>query len=39
MDVPELSGVTPIVRHFIQEDVGPDLAARIVDWIRSTPQG
>lgn len=24
--------------HFIQEDEGPDLAARIVDWIAATPQ-
>jgi len=29
----------PGAGHFIQEDVGADLAARIVDWIAATPGG
>lgn len=28
----------PEAGHFIQEDVGPDLAARVADWIRTTPR-
>ena len=27
----------PDAGHFIQDDVEPDLARRIVDWIASTP--
>ena len=27
----------PEAGHFIQEDAGPELAAAVVDWIRSTP--
>lgn len=29
----------PDAGHFIQEDVGPELAQRVVDWIRQTPPG